>query len=80
MSKVKVWFDKEDVATQLLRSPEMQDIIEGLAEDVAGRAGEGYKINVEVKSRRVRANIYAATAEAKADNEKNNTLLKALGK
>lgn len=80
MSKVKVWFDKPDVADQLLRSPEMQDIIEGLAEDVAGRAGEGYEASMKVTKTRVRANIYAATSEARADNEKNNTLLKALGK
>lgn len=80
MNKVKIWFEKADVADQLLKSKEIYSIVEGLANDIAGQAGEGYSVSMKVTKTRVRANISPKTPAAKADNERNNTLLRAMGK
>lgn len=62
----------------LLRSSEMQTVIEGYTSDIKNRAGEGYVHDVQVNPGRAHGLVYADTYQAKADNLRNNTLLKAV--
>ncbi|WP_427814290.1 hypothetical protein ACQKTA_04175 [Enterococcus sp. 22-H-5-01] len=63
---------------QLLKSAEMQNILEEKATSIRNRAGEGYKQDIYVGKNRANAMIYADSYQAKRDNLKNNTLLKAV--
>lgn len=62
----------------LMKSPEMQAIIKEKATAVRTRAGEGYEQDLFVGKNRANAMVSAATVQAKRDNMKNNTLLKAV--
>ncbi len=62
----------------LMKSPEMQAILKAKATAVRTRAGEGYEQDVFVGKNRANAMVSAATVQAKRDNMKNNTLLKAV--
>lgn len=63
----------------LLKSPEMQAIVDDLATQVVNGAGEGFEKEVNQAQTRVYAHIHAETPEAYYKNAKHNTLLKALG-
>lgn len=63
---------------QLLKSAEMQNILEEKATGIRNRAGEGYKQDIYVGKNRANAMVYADSYQAKRDNLKNNTLLKAV--
>lgn len=75
---VKIWIFKDEVRAQVLKSPEMQAILREKAEEIAQRAGDGYEVKEKSGKNRNIAKIYTATFRAKADNAKNNTLLRAL--
>lgn len=62
----------------LLKSQEVQDMLLQRAQSVANNAGKGYKARVSVG--KTRAESYAQTNSfaSRADNLKNNSLLKAL--
>jgi hypothetical protein len=77
--KVKIVLNKKAVRDQLLKSSEMQNICEEYAKTIAGRCGEGYASDTYAGKNRVNAMVYAETAKARADNNKNNTILKAVG-
>lgn len=77
MSKIKFELNSAGVQ-ELLKSPEMQNILDGYAQSAAVRAGEGYDADIHLGKKRAYANVYAATPEAKKDNLENNTLLKSL--
>lgn len=62
----------------LLKSAEMQAVIEDYASGVKNRAGIGYEYDVQVNPGRAHGLVYADTYQAKTDNSKNNTLLKAV--
>ncbi|WP_338214758.1 hypothetical protein [Lacticaseibacillus salsurivasis] len=62
----------------LMKSPEMQAILKEKATAVRTRAGEGYKQDLFVGKNRANAMVSADTVQAKRDNMKNNTLLKAV--
>lgn len=62
----------------LMKSPEMQAILKEKATAVRTRAGEGYEQDLFVGKNRANAMVYADTIQAKRDNMKNNTLLKAV--
>lgn len=62
----------------LMKSPEMQAILKEKATAVRTRAGEGYEQDLFVGKNRANAMVSAATVQAKRDNMKNNTLLKAV--
>ena len=64
---------------EVMNSPGMQAILREQAEQVAGRAGEGFEGNVQPGKNRAHGRVYAATWEAVGHNRKHNTLLKALG-
>lgn len=62
----------------LLKSAEMQAVLNDYASGVKNRAGIGYEYDVQVNPGRAHALVWADTYQAKADNSRNNTLLKAV--
>lgn len=70
-----------DGVAELLRSEGMQGILTEYGDAALNRAdpGKGYEGELKVYKRRAAYNIKAETKEAKRDNSKHNTLLKALG-
>lgn len=77
MAKMKFKLNRSGVAA-LMKSNQMQDVLEEKATGVRNRAGEGYKQDIYVGKTRANAMVYADTYQAKKDNMKNNTLLKAV--
>lgn len=63
----------------LLRSPEMQQILREYGNAKAQQAGKGYATDVHVYSKRAVAQVFPASAESANDNYENNTLLKVIG-
>jgi hypothetical protein len=76
MSKHGFELDRKGVR-ELLTSPEMAEVIREACQTVAGNAGNGYSFNVQTANRAV-GRVIADTAEARKENNENNTLLKAL--
>lgn len=77
MAKLKFKLNRSGVAS-LMKSAAMQAVLEEKATSVRNRAGEGYKQDTFVGKTRANAMVYADTYQAKKDNMKNNTLLKAV--
>lgn len=77
MAKMKFKLNRSGVAA-LMKSNQMQGVLEEKATGVGNRAGEGYKQDIYVGKTRANAMVYADTYQAKKDNMKNNTLLKAV--
>ena len=77
MSKMKFKLNSSGVR-QLLQSAQMQTVLEQQASAVRNRAGVGYKQDTYVGKNRANAMVWAETHQAKRDNMKNNTLLKAV--
>jgi hypothetical protein len=65
---------------QLLKSSEMVDVLEEKASGIRNGAGSGYAQDTYIGKTRANAMVYADTYQAKKDNFKNNTLLKAVQK
>ena len=63
---------------QMLKSNEMQNVLSEHASEVRNRCGNGYEQDVYVGKTRANAMVRAETYEAKRDNMKNNTILKAV--
>ena len=63
---------------ELLRSQEMQNILQSAADVKAAACGQGYEASVHVGVNRAYANIYPATKDAYHDNLDNNTLEKVI--
>ena len=78
MSKMKIVLNSQGVR-ELLKSSAIASACEEQAQAVASRAGEGYTIEQRNYAERTGYIVNADTNEAKKDNLKNNTLLKALG-
>lgn len=76
-AKMKFKLNRSGVAA-LMKSNQMQGVLEEKATGVRNRAGEGYKQDIYVGKTRANAMVYADTYQAKKDNMKNNTLLKAV--
>lgn len=77
MAKMKFKLNHSGVG-QLLKSTEMQNVLEEKATGIRNRAGEGYKQDTYVGKTRANAMVYADSYAAKRDNMKNNALLKAV--
>jgi hypothetical protein len=73
-SKIKFELNRSGVA-ELLHSSEMSDVLMEYAQQVGSNAGEGY-IAKQMPTRVIVVEAY--TDEAKEDNLRNNTLLKAV--
>ena len=71
MNKVRIKLHSAGVRA-LLKGAEMQKILDEQAKAAAARCGDGYESRVGV------ANIYPATADARRDNSRHNTLEKSL--
>lgn len=76
-NKVKVALNGAGVR-ELLKSEEMAAVCEEHAKAIQGRCRDGYLSDCYVGKNRVNAMVWAETLQAKKDNLKNNTLLKAL--
>lgn len=63
---------------QLLKSTEMQNVLTEKATAIRNRCGDGYEQDIHVGKTRANAMVRATTYQAKKDNMKNNTLLKAV--
>lgn len=75
--KVQVKLNRNGVKS-LLKSQEMSNICKEHAKRIMNNCPEGYEMDSYVGENRVNAMVYASTYQAKADNAKNNTLLKAV--
>lgn len=79
MAKVDFKFNLSGL-NELMKSGAMQGIINDAAQRIAASAGEGYEVESAHNLNFVAiAAVHASTYEAKEDNSKNNTLLKAAG-
>ncbi|NQP34764.1 hypothetical protein HO921_10470 [Streptococcus suis] len=63
---------------ELMKSPEMQAVLTDKANGIRNRAGDGYESDIYVGKTRANAMVYADSYQAKRDNKKHNTLLKAV--
>lgn len=77
MSKTVFKLNKSGIR-ELLRSESMKTIVEKKANEAVQRLGSGYNRNSYVGKNRVNSTVYAESFEAKRDNYKNNTILKAV--
>ncbi|HZK44372.1 MAG TPA: hypothetical protein VFC73_08855 [Syntrophomonadaceae bacterium] len=77
MSKLKFELNRAGVR-QLMQSEEMQSVLKGKANSALNSLGEGYKSDLHVGKNRANAMVYADTYQAKADNLRNNSILKAV--
>ena len=77
MSKLKFELNKAGVRA-LMQSDEMQSILKEKADNALNSLGEGYKSDSHVGKNRANAMVYAETYQAKKDNLKNNSILKAV--
>ena len=79
MSKVKLKLNKSGVR-QMLRSEEMQAACVKIANDAVSDLGDGFSVNTKVGKNRVNAEITADSYAARWRNNRDNLILKALGK
>ena len=77
MSKVRIELNSAGIR-ELLRSTEMQELLEEKAEEIAGRCGEGYASDRYLTGGRAVASAFTESREAYQDNLDNNTLLRSL--
>lgn len=77
MAKNKFKLDYKGVG-ELLKSEAMQTVVNEYATNIRNRCGDGYEQDVRVGKKRAIAMVKATTYQAKSDNLKNNTLLKAV--
>lgn len=63
---------------QLLQSSEMMAICKSYAQSAVGRLGDGYEVSTYVGKTRVNASVKAVTYKAKAENLRENSILKAV--
>ncbi|WP_455936799.1 hypothetical protein [Gemella morbillorum] len=63
---------------ELMKSPEMVAFLKEKAKVIQDRAGDGYETNTFIGKNRANISIKTKSRKAIRDNNKNNTLLKAL--
>lgn len=78
MSKVEFELNRDGVK-ELLKSSEMQTLMQECGSAVQSAAGEEYECEIRVGANRCWANVSAATPHAYYSNLKHNTLVKSLG-
>jgi hypothetical protein len=62
------------------KSPEMEALLQKVIDDMLNELGEGYEGDVQEGRSRLRAGVVTATQQAKRDNARHNSLLRALAK
>ena len=63
---------------ELMQSSEMMNICRSYADNAQSKLGEGYEVTTHTGKTRVNAQIAASTYKARKENNKNNTILKAV--
>jgi hypothetical protein len=83
MSKFEIKLNQENIRNGILKSAGAYSILERLASDIARRAssmsGENYSYQLVAGKNRIYATVRAHDKAAAAENNRHNTLLKALG-
>lgn len=64
--------------SELMKSKEMADLLEEKAKKIVEKAGYGYETSTYIGKNRTNVSIKTKSRKAIRDNNKNNTLLKAL--
>ena len=64
--------------SELMKSNEMADLLEKKAKKIVEKAGDGYETSTYIGENRTNVSIKTKSRKAIRDNNKNNTLLKAL--
>ncbi|MGT2716562.1 hypothetical protein [Streptococcus respiraculi] len=77
MSKMRFELNRKGVA-DLMKSAEMQTVLQQEATAIRNRCGDGYEQDIYVGKNRANAMVSAESFKARKDNSKNNTLLKAV--
>lgn len=77
MAKVEIKLNTSGVR-EMLQSKEMKSICEEHANNALGKLGAGYTVTSMTGKTRVNASVYAENYEARRENMKSNTILKAL--
>lgn len=77
MSKLRFTLNRRGVAS-LMKSAEMQAVLKEHASAAVSRAGSGYETSSYVGRNRANVSIRTKSRKAVRDNNKNNTLLKAV--
>lgn len=77
MAKYKIELISSGVR-ELLKSEAVENMCHERANQIASRAGAGYATDTYKGRNRVNASVWADTPEARRDNLKNNTLLRAM--
>jgi hypothetical protein len=77
MGKMKFKLNRKGVA-ELMKSAAMQEVLKEYATGIKNRCGDGYEQDIYVGKNRANAMVSASTYQAKADNLRNNTILKAV--
>lgn len=77
MSSMKFKLNRAGVA-ELMKSGPMISVLNEYAQGIKNRAGDGYEVDLHIGKNRANASVRARTYQAKKDNKKNNTLLKAV--
>lgn len=77
MSKVRIELNSAGIR-EMLRSAEMQAVLDEHAARIAERCGTGYSSDTHLTGGRAVASAFAETGEALRDNLENNTLLRSL--
>jgi hypothetical protein len=75
--KIKFELNRSGVR-ELLRSEQMKNICKEHVENAKNKLGNGYEVTTHIGKNRVNASIRAESSEARKDNLKNNTILKAV--
>lgn len=75
--KVRIELDRGGIKA-LLQSAEVQAACQAQADACMARSGGGYASAAHKSDQRVIVNVWPDSAEARRENAKNNTLLKAL--
>ena len=63
---------------ELMKSPAMVDLLREKAKSIQDKAGDGYEISSFVGKNRANVSVKTKSRKAIGDNNKNNTLLKAM--
>lgn len=77
MSKLEFELNRSGVAA-LMKSGNMQKILQKHATRIKNRSGAGYEQDIYVGRNRANARVWPETTRAQSDNYKNNTLLKSV--
>lgn len=74
---IKFELNKRGVA-ELMKSPEMVNVLEGFGNKAVNTLGDGYEVETFQGKNRANVEVKAVTYKARRDNMENNTILKAV--